>query len=40
LKVNYYNAREGLPAGQHTIVGCWYLQGELQFCREVEISFA
>jgi hypothetical protein len=39
LKTNYYNARFGLDAGTHTFTGCWYLLGELQFCRAAEIQF-
>lgn len=39
LKINYHNFRPGLPAGSHTLTGCWYLLGELQFCREATIDF-
>jgi hypothetical protein len=39
LKTNYHNFRSGLPAGSHTITGCWFLVGELQFCEEAVIGF-
>jgi hypothetical protein len=39
LKINYHNFRVGLPIGSHTIAGCWYLLGELQFCREAAVAF-
>jgi hypothetical protein len=38
-KINYHNARFGLPDGLHAVSGCWFLLGELQFCREAEITF-
>ena len=38
-KINYRNFRNGLPAGSHTLTGCWYLLGELQFCQEATVVF-
>jgi hypothetical protein len=38
-KINYHNFRFGLPAGDHTLTGCWYWVGDLQFCEEATISF-
>jgi hypothetical protein len=38
-KINYHNFASGLPAGSHTITGCWYLLGDLWFCREATIEF-
>ena len=40
LKINYHNFRGGLAAGEHTLSGCWYLLGELQFCNEATVTFA
>ena len=39
FKVNYHNFAKGLAAGSHTITGCWYLLGELQFCLDATIQF-
>ena len=39
LKISYHNFRAGLPVGTHTIEGCWYLLGELQFCNEATVAF-
>ena len=34
------NFREGLPAGNHQIVGCWYYLGQDLFgCETIEIKF-